>query len=76
MPPRFNYGLFMLLALAVFVFVRHFVPKPEGLRRLPWHKRLALTSCAFIGGVLGAKLPFALGTVEGPFDRSLLRCAD
>jgi phosphatidylglycerol:prolipoprotein diacylglycerol transferase len=67
MPPRFFYGLFMLLAFVVFVFVRHFVPKPEGLRRLPWQKRLALTLCAFIGGVLGAKLPFALGASEGPF---------
>jgi phosphatidylglycerol:prolipoprotein diacylglycerol transferase len=67
MPTRFSYGLFMLLALAVFVFVRHLVPKPEGLRRLPWSKRLALTLCAFIGGTLGAKLPFALGASEGPF---------
>ncbi|MGH7174503.1 MAG: prolipoprotein diacylglyceryl transferase [Gemmataceae bacterium] len=66
MPPRFFYGLFMLLALGVFVFVRHFVPKPEALRRLPWQKRLALTLCAFIGGVLGAKLPFAVGAADGP----------
>jgi prolipoprotein diacylglyceryltransferase len=67
MPPRFLYGLFMLLALAAFVFVRHFVPKPEGLRRLPWQKRLALALCAFIGGTLGAKLPFAFGAGDGPF---------
>lgn len=67
MPPRVFYGLFMLLALVVFVFVRRFVPKPEGLRTLPFTKRLALTLCAFIGGTLGAKLPFALGASEGPF---------
>lgn len=67
MPSHFAYSVFMLLALVVFVFVRHFVPKPEGLRQLPWHKRLALTLCAFIGGALGAKLPFALGASDGPF---------
>jgi prolipoprotein diacylglyceryltransferase len=66
MPPHFSYTLFMLLALLVFVFVRRFVPKPEALRRLPWQKRLALTLCAFIGGTLGAKAPFALGASEGP----------
>ncbi len=67
MAARFSYGLFMLLALVVFVVVRHFVPKPEGLLRLPWQKRLALTLCAFIGGALGAKLPFAVGASTGPF---------
>lgn len=67
MAPRFAYALFMLLAAMVFVFVRHFVPKPEGLRRLAWSHRLALTLCAFIGGTLGAKTPFALGASEGPF---------
>ena len=39
MPPRFSYALFMFLALVVFLFVRRFVPEPEGLRRLPWQKR-------------------------------------
>jgi phosphatidylglycerol:prolipoprotein diacylglycerol transferase len=66
MSPRFSYALFMFLALVVFVAVRHFVPKPAELRRLPWQKRLLLGLCAFSGGVLGAKLPFALGASEGP----------
>jgi phosphatidylglycerol---prolipoprotein diacylglyceryl transferase len=67
MPPRFSYGLFMFLALVVFVFVRHFIPEPVGWRRVPWQNRLALTLCAFLGGTLGSKLPFALGASEGPF---------
>jgi prolipoprotein diacylglyceryltransferase len=67
MPPRFLYALFIGLALVVFVFVRRFLPKLEALRRLSWQKRLALTLCAFIGGTLGAKAPFALGASEGPF---------
>jgi prolipoprotein diacylglyceryltransferase len=67
MPPRYSYALFMLLALAVFVVVRHFVPRPDRLRRLPWQKRAVLGLSAFIGGALGAKVPFALGAAEGPF---------
>ena len=60
MSPRLAYAVFMLLALAVFVLVRHFVPKPAGLRRLPGWKRAALALAAFVGGSLGGKLPFAL----------------
>ena len=60
MSPRLAYATFMLLALAVFLLVRHFVPKPAALRRLPWWKRAALALAAFVGGSLGAKLPFAL----------------
>ncbi len=67
MPPRSYYTLFMLLSLAVFVVVRHFVPRPPELRRLPWYQRLLLGLSAFIGGALGAKLPFALGASDGPF---------
>jgi phosphatidylglycerol:prolipoprotein diacylglycerol transferase len=62
---RFSYGLFMLLALAVFLVVRHFVPKPAGLLALPWWKRAGLGMAAFIGGALGAKLPFALTSPDG-----------
>jgi phosphatidylglycerol:prolipoprotein diacylglycerol transferase len=60
MSPRLAYAVFMLLALAVFLLVRHFVPKPAGLQRLPWWKRAALALAAFVGGSLGGKLPFAL----------------
>jgi phosphatidylglycerol:prolipoprotein diacylglycerol transferase len=65
MPPRSYYTLFMLLSLVVFVVVRHFVPRPPELLRLPWHQRLLLGLSAFIGGALGAKVPFALGASEG-----------
>ncbi len=67
MLPRLSYAGFMLLSLLVFVGVRHFVPRPPELRCLPWQKRLVLGLAAFIGGALGAKLPFALGAAEGPF---------
>jgi phosphatidylglycerol:prolipoprotein diacylglycerol transferase len=56
------YALFMLLALAVFVATRHFIPKPPELQRLPWFKRLTLALSAFIGGSLGAKAPFAFAS--------------
>jgi prolipoprotein diacylglyceryltransferase len=55
----------MLLALAVFLLARHFLPKPERLRKEPWWKRTVLALSAFVGGSLGAKLPFALARGEG-----------
>lgn len=68
MPPRLYYSAFMFLALAVFLFARHFVPKPPALAAVPWWKRLGLALAAFIGGAFGAKLPFVLGAAEGPLD--------
>jgi phosphatidylglycerol:prolipoprotein diacylglycerol transferase len=66
MLPRPHYTLFMLLALAVFVFVRRLVPKPPALQALPWRTRTALALSAFIGGAFGAKLPFLFGvSAEG-----------
>ena len=61
MPPHLYYTLFMLLALAVFLFVRRLVPKPPALQALPWWTRTALALAGFIGGALGAKLPFVFG---------------
>jgi phosphatidylglycerol---prolipoprotein diacylglyceryl transferase len=55
----------MVLGLLVFVVVRHFVPKPEALQRLPWQKRLLLALAAFVGGTLGAKLPFVPASAGG-----------
>jgi phosphatidylglycerol:prolipoprotein diacylglycerol transferase len=70
MSPRLAYAAFMLLALAVFLLVRHFVPKPAGLQRLPWWKRAALALAAFVVGSLGSKLPFALADPQGWLDGS------
>lgn len=60
------YIVFMLLAFAVFVFVRRLIPKPAALQREPWMNRLGLAIGAFIGGAFGAKLPFVLGA--GPLE--------
>jgi prolipoprotein diacylglyceryltransferase len=67
---RLYYASFMLLALAVFVLARHFVPRPARLRALPWWKRGALVLAAFVGGTLGGKLPFALANPAGWLDGS------
>jgi prolipoprotein diacylglyceryltransferase len=58
--PRLLYAGFMLLALVVFVLTRSLVPKPAALGALPAWKRLALALAAFVGGTVGAKLPFAV----------------
>jgi phosphatidylglycerol:prolipoprotein diacylglycerol transferase len=60
----------MLLALVVFLAARRFVPRPAGLARLPGWKRAALGLAAFVGGSLGAKLPFALRDPRGWLDGS------
>jgi prolipoprotein diacylglyceryltransferase len=66
MPPRLAYALLIFAALAVFLLTRHFLPRARGLAVLPWWKRAALGAAAFIGGALGAKLPFVLGLGGGP----------
>jgi prolipoprotein diacylglyceryltransferase len=58
MPPHLWYTTFMVLAVAVFLIARHFVPKPPELLAVPGRHRLALGLAAFVGGALGAKLPF------------------
>jgi prolipoprotein diacylglyceryltransferase len=68
MSPRAYYASFMILALLVFVVARHFIPRPLALKQLPWWKRGALALSAFIGGSLGAKLPFALQDAPGWLD--------
>ena len=60
MEPRQIYGLFMFLALAVFVLARHYQPKSSSAPRLPWWQQAALGLAAFVGGTLGAKACFAL----------------
>jgi prolipoprotein diacylglyceryltransferase len=65
MPGRVLYSSFMLLALVVFLLVRQYQPRTVVLAVLPTGKRIALALAAFIGGSLGAKLPFALGSGAG-----------
>jgi len=62
--PRLYYSSFMLLALAVFLVTRHFLPRPARLRALPRWQRAVLVLAGFIGGALGGKVPFALGSGE------------
>jgi phosphatidylglycerol---prolipoprotein diacylglyceryl transferase len=60
-----SYTLFMCFALVAFLIVRHFVPKPEALQRLPWQKRTVLALSGFIGGTVCAKLPFVGASASG-----------
>ena len=55
-----TYGLFMLLALIVFVVSRHFQEKPEAIKKLHWMDRLILGLAALVGGAFGAKIPFVI----------------
>jgi phosphatidylglycerol:prolipoprotein diacylglycerol transferase len=57
-PQRLAYAFFMLLSFGVFLTAYRQMPKPAGLVALPVWKRLLLTVAGFLGGSLGAKLPF------------------
>jgi prolipoprotein diacylglyceryltransferase len=59
MPPRAAYSAFMLLALAVFLLARRCMPRSTAVD-LPLQQGAGLAVAAFIGGVFGAKLPFAV----------------
>ncbi len=55
----FAYAVLMLAAAAMFLLARRCFPASDnGLAALPRHDRLTINLAAFIGGVLGAKLPF------------------
>jgi phosphatidylglycerol:prolipoprotein diacylglycerol transferase len=58
MMPRLTYALFMGLALAVFLLARRLTPTTPELAAVPRWQRVALGLAAFVGGTLGAKLPF------------------
>jgi prolipoprotein diacylglyceryltransferase len=58
MPTSPGYVCFMLLAAGVFVLARRCLPQP-GLSSLSREQRFGLLLGAFLGGTLGAKLPFA-----------------
>jgi prolipoprotein diacylglyceryltransferase len=62
MPPRLAYSLFMIFAAAVFLLARRVFPGLAPLAALPMRQRIAIVLAAFIGGALGAKLPFALSS--------------
>src|SRR2546423_15193047 len=57
MTPRGYYSLFMLLSAVTFLVVRRLQPRSLNTA-LPASERAALGLAAFVGGVLGAKLPF------------------
>jgi prolipoprotein diacylglyceryltransferase len=67
MPPRVAYSLFMVLAAGVFLLARRVFPGSPPLIALPGRARWALVLAAFIGGALGAKLPFVLNSGDGFF---------
>jgi phosphatidylglycerol---prolipoprotein diacylglyceryl transferase len=58
MTPRIAYAGFMILAAAMFLLIRRCFPTAGGLSSLTRQERLVIGLSAFIGGVLGAKLPF------------------
>lgn len=59
------YSYFMLLAIAVFVITRWKLPDTQAIRALPGKQRIAIIVAGFCGGTLGAKLPFAIGLIQG-----------
>jgi phosphatidylglycerol:prolipoprotein diacylglycerol transferase len=65
MPSRIFYTLFMVLAAVVFLWTRYGISKPPALIALPLWKRVALVLAAFVGGAVGAKLPFVLSHPDG-----------
>jgi phosphatidylglycerol:prolipoprotein diacylglycerol transferase len=50
----------MVLALAVFLVARRLMPRPAAFARLCWEQRTGLSLAAFVGGVLGGKVPWIL----------------
>lgn len=58
---RLLYAAFMLLAAAVFLFIRWRMPKNPAVAGLPRMHRFALAAAGFVGGVFAAKLPFLIG---------------
>lgn len=63
---RNAYALFMLLSLVTFVVVRWRMPKSVAVAKLPWQIQWALAFSAFLGGILGAKLPFIIMKLDDP----------
>jgi phosphatidylglycerol:prolipoprotein diacylglycerol transferase len=68
MPPNVAYAVFMVLALVVFLVARHFTPRPPEFATVTRRQRIALALAAFVGGSLGAKLPFAIADARTLLD--------
>lgn len=58
MTPRLAYAAFMIGAVGVFILARRCFRTNDGLASLPFRERITILLAAFVGGVLGAKLPF------------------
>jgi phosphatidylglycerol---prolipoprotein diacylglyceryl transferase len=65
MPPHMAYTTFMFLAVGVFLLARRLQPTSGEGQKLPWSVRIQLGIAAFVGGALGAKVPFALTDATG-----------
>lgn len=63
---RLWYAYVMLLALGLFLLAQRLLPRAPGMAALPLRQRGALALAAFIGGTLGAKLPFVVASPGGP----------
>src|SRR5262245_29530840 len=57
---RIAYAFFMLWAAGVFILARRLLPPPPGAVRLVPRQQFWLGLAAFIGGALGAKIPFVV----------------
>lgn len=64
-PERLAYAFFAFLSFVVFLAAYQQMPKARELAAVPRWKRLMLTLCGFVGGSLGARLPFVFADAGG-----------
>lgn len=55
------YSIFMVLSLGAFFLTRWLIPVSEQVGKLPLRSKFHLALAGFVGGTLGAKIPFWLG---------------
>jgi len=72
MTPRLAYAVCMVLAAGVFILARRCFPGGSGWSQLRRDERWTLTLAAFVGGMIGAKLPFVLSAAESFFSMAWL----
>jgi phosphatidylglycerol:prolipoprotein diacylglycerol transferase len=68
--PAPAYTLFMLLALAVFLFTQRLLSRTADLEPLTGRQQLALGLAAFVGGTLAARLPFVVSAAAPAYSPS------